>query len=271
MRLVQRGKNIEGCYSFSGRATLAGTEQDGVFTFTYREPDGTTGKGSFKLAADRTRFDGSWSADKGGAGGGWTGTRVVPEPGRTWLIILEARWEANIVEAEYSYGEMLRQFFTRVPSVAVRHRYFTGRADFAKWCAELTYLTEPTVFYVSSHGTEQGITVGGEVLDGKFIGEQLRFASAVKLVHLGACLAMRGGVPPEIRKASGLPAPISGYTLSADWAGSAVIDFAYLDLVLARSMEPAQAVQQMQENVTFANEKAKPGSAIAPAGLKILP
>jgi len=271
MRLVQKGDSIEGCYSFDGHATLSGSVKDGVFSFTYREPDSTTGKGSFQLAADRASFSGTWTADAPGSGGAWKGKRVEPQPGRTWLIVLEAHWEPNLRDAEYSYGDMLRAFFARVPTISVRHRYFTGRADFARWCADLTYLTEPAVLYISSHGTAEGITAGAEVLDGAFIGEQLRLAPEIKLIHLGACLAMSGNVPAEIRKASALPAPISGYTLTADWAGSAVLDFAYLDLVLARKMDPGQAVQQLRDNITFSLESTKPGSAIAPAGLKILP
>lgn len=270
MRLTQTDHDVAGCYTFTGHSTISGTVKDEVLTLKYREPDGTTGTGEFNLSADRTGFAGPWKADGGKGGGEWTGTRVTPQPGRVWLVILEARWEASLREPEYSYGDMLRQFFTRVPTVAVRHRYFTGRADFAKWCEELPYLNEPTIFYIASHGSEKGITVGGEVLDGTFIGTQLRDASSVKLIHLGSCLTMAGTVPQDIRKASKLAAPVSGYTRTADWAGSAVIDFAYLDLVLSRQLSPGEAVRQIQENVAFAGEKGKAGSAIAPAGLKIV-
>jgi len=269
MRLVQKSGKVEGCYNFHGRATVTGEAKDDTLTFTYREPDGTDGRGEFKLAADRASFAGTWKPSRG-TGGVWKGRRVEPQAGRVWLVVLEARWESSLREQEYSYGEMLRQFFTRVPTVAVRHRFFTGRRDFAQWCAELTYLNEPVVFYVSSHGTAKGITVGGETLDGSFIGEQLRLAPEVKLVHLGACLAMSGAVPEDIRRASGLAAPVSGYTRTADWAGSAVIDFAYLDLVLARKLPAAEAVKQIKDSVAFANEKGKAGSALAPAGLKIV-
>jgi hypothetical protein len=139
--------------------------------------------------------------------------------------------------------------------VQVRHRYFTGRADFAKWCEELPYINEPVVFYISSHGNEQGITVGSEVLDGKFIGEQLRDASSVKLIHLGACLTMAGAAPQEIRKASKLAAPVSGYTKTADWAGSAVIDFAYMDLVLARHGDEIVAMRLRNHGAMHADRR----------------
>lgn len=270
MRLCQTGEKVEGCYNFNGRATVKGTAKDNTLSLTYKEANGTTGTAHWQLTPDRASFAGTWKEDAGIRGGAWAGKRVEPQKGRVWLVILEARWETSLRDSEYSYGEMLRQFFTRVPTVAVRHRFFTGRADFAKWCADLPYLAEPMVFYISSHGTAKGITVGQEVLDGAFIGEQLRYAPTVQLVHLGACIAMSGAVPGEIRKASGLPAPVSGYTRTADWAGSAVIDFAYLDLVLARKMPPGEAVTQIKQSVTFAKDEARPGSAFPPAGLKIV-
>ncbi|MCX6979180.1 MAG: hypothetical protein NTV08_00230 [Verrucomicrobia bacterium] len=270
MRLTQQGNAVEGCYMMSGTARVSGTVNGDRMVFTYRELDGTTGAGEYKLSAERDKFEGRWKADGGKGGGAWTGTRVLPQAGRVWLVVLEARWESSLREQEYSYGEMMRQFFTRVPTVAVRHRYFTGRADFAKWCEELPYINEPMVFYIASHGNEKGITVGKEVLDGTFIGTQLRDAASVKLIHLGSCRTMAGTAAQDIRKASKLPAPVSGYTRTADWAGSAVIDFAYLDLVLSRHLSPAEAVRQMKDSVSFAGEQGKPGSAIAPAGLKIV-
>lgn len=270
MRLTQRSNSVEGCYQFAGTSRISGSVKGDTLALKYREPEGATGSGQFTLAPERDRFAGTWKTDAGLDGGLWVGTRLTPQPGRVWLVVLEARWEASLREPEYSYGEMLRQFFTRVPTVAVRHRHFTGRADFAKWCEELPYLIEPVVFYVSSHGTEKGITVGSELLEGAFIGTQLRDASSVKLVHLGSCLTMAGTMAQDIRKASKLPAPVSGYTRTADWAGSAVIDFAYLDLVLSRQLSPGEAVRQIKDNMSFAGEQGKPGSAIAPAGLKIV-
>ncbi len=126
------------------------------------------------------------------------------------------------------------------------------------------------MLYISSHGSEQGITVGGKTLDGKFIGEQLRFSPNIALVHLGACLTMAGPTPETVRSASGLHFPVSGFTKVADWAGSAVIDFSYLDLVLSRQMKPGEAVRQIQKSIRFAGEKDDADSAIRPAGLRIV-
>ena len=269
MRLNQDGEKVTGCYTDGERSEITGTVKSGVLTFTYKEPLGIEGTGEFKLSANAATFSGTWKASDG-KGGGWNATRVVPVPGRIWLVVLEANWEANLRESEYSFGDMLKQFFTRVPSVAVRHRYFDGREDFARWCSELQYLNEPVVLYIASHGTEAGITVGKNTLTGEFIGQQLRHARDIRLIHLGACLAMAGKAPGEIRDASGLTSPVSGYTKVADWAGSAVIDFMLLDLILSRHTPPAEAVRQVQKSMTFAGEKELPDSVIKPAGLKIL-
>lgn len=270
MRLIQDGEKVRGCYQFGTRSEIEGTAADGVLTFTYKEPDGVTGKGTFTLSPDRNAFTGNWSADQGQQEGAWEGSRVKPDPRRKWLVVLEAHWEQDLRENEYSFGDMLRQFFTRLPEVGVRHRFFDEHEDFARWCGELAYLAEPIVLHISSHGTEQGITVGKHVLDGKFIGEQLRFCPHVKLVHLGACLTMAGPVPQDISQASGYRFPVSGYTKSADWAGSAVIDFTYLDLIFSRDIKPAEAAGIVQKSISFSGESVGHKGDIPPTGLKIV-
>ncbi len=270
MRIIQQGKDITGCYQFAGsQSEIVGTATNEVMKFTYTEFTGDKGSGEFKLEEDNS-FSGTWKTDDGQQKGLWQGIRVPPTPGKTWLVVLEAHWESNLQQPEFSYGDMLRQFFSRVPSVAVRHRFFDGKEDFANWCSELPYINEPAVFYVSSHGTEKGITVGRTLLTGEFMGKQLRYAPAIKLVHLGSCLTMAGNVPADLRKACGADIPVSGFTKVADWAGSAVIDFSYLDLVLSRRMEPKEAVRQIRKNVLFAGEDESLDSAIKPAGLKIV-
>lgn len=272
MRLVQKGEKVEGCYAYGGRSDIEGTVTDGVLKLAYREANGANGKAEFKLSEDGTSFQGTWAVHGSPMKQKWAGTRLKPQAGREWLVVFEARWEGSLQEQEFSYGEMLRHFFARVPSVAVRHRTFTGPAEFARWAADLPYFVEPVILYISSHGEKDGIKIGDVTLDGKLIGEQLRFAPMVKLVHLGACLAMAGDVPQEIRKAAGPNAPpISGYSKVADWAGSAVIDFSYLDLILSRKHSPAEAVKAIRENILFSRESGAAGNVIAPAGLKILP
>ena len=105
-------------------------------------------------------------------------------------------------------------------------------------------LLQQTAMRTSANGMFTNPVVVANAEHRFVIGEQLREASSVKLIHLGACLTMAGSAPQEIRKASKLSVPVSGYTRTADWAGSAVIDFAYLDLVLSRQMAPGEAVRE---------------------------
>src|SRR5258705_7603009 len=123
---------------------------------------------------------------------------------------------------------MLRTFFARVPNVAVRHRFFASEAAFRRWMAELPYIAEPVILHISSHGTHDGIICGGKTIDGKTISECLKdVGDNLKLLHFGACLIAGGDIPRQIHAALGPDAtfPISGYANSADWGGSAVIDF----------------------------------------------
>jgi hypothetical protein len=167
---AQTGEKVEGCYDFNGRATINGTAKEntpeGYLSRTGwndRHSRMETGAGSGQLC-------GHLKPDTG-TGGAWSGKRVEPQPGRIWLIILEARWERSLRDGEYSYGEMLRQFFTPCSGGCRAPPLFYRARDFAQWCTDLPYFAEPIVFYISSHGTEKGITVGREVLDGAFIGQ----------------------------------------------------------------------------------------------------
>jgi hypothetical protein len=93
-------------------------------------------------------------------------------------------------------------------------------------------------------------------------------------VHFGTCLTAGGPVPQKIhtllKQQNGPSVPISGYANNADWAGSAVIDFTYLNLILERKLDPADAVKQTKILLPFANKQPLPNSSIAPAGLTII-
>jgi hypothetical protein len=97
----------------------------------------------------------------------------------------------------------------------------------------------------------------------------LRDTGELRLLHFGTCLVAAGEIPKKIYQALGAEAdfPISGYVNEADWGGSAVVDFTYLDLVLARGLSPADAVSQSRKMMTFARERGEKGDAIGPAGL----
>jgi hypothetical protein len=287
MRLRQSGDAVRGIYefNFNGIAHLAGTVKDGKLQFHYEQSDGEAGEGTFDLSPDGSGFSGSWRISKHGnngdaPGGEWSGQRLRPQPGVTWLVVLEANWEHDLAEPEYSFGLMLRTFFARVPSVQVRHRFFGDEADFRRWCAKVAFLAEPVVLHISSHGSHEGVICGnGKPIGADVLADCLKDMGDLRLVHFGTCLLAGGEIPRRIHRAlaedgsAGTAAaafPISGYVNSADWGGSAIIDFTYLELVLSRGMNPAEAVRQTRKMLTFAREGAESNdAAIAPAGLVV--
>jgi len=268
MRLSADGPRIRGTYAYAGQSRLRGEVTEGELHFTYEQPDGEVGEGVFRLGVDGDSFDGSWTS-RGGRGGPWRGTRVLPEAGRRWLVVLEANWEGGLHEAEYSYGEMLRSFFTREPKVAVRHRFVSDLADLRRWCAEVVYLAEPVVLYLSSHGTEEGISLGVEEAGAEELIAALADLPDLELLHFGSCSVMGGEIPTRITDAREGAArfPISGFTRPADWAGSAVVDFTFLELVLVRGLAPHRALEATREMVSFARESSE--GPIAGSGLAI--
>jgi hypothetical protein len=277
MRLRQTGDSVRGIYEFGDVSHISGTVANRVFHFHYEQPDGEKGEGDFTLAADGSGFAGPWKAaaigkQSSATGGQWSATRILPNPDITWLVVLEAHWEHGLAEQEYSFGVMLRTFFARVPRVQVRHRFFGNEAEFRRWCGELPFLAEPVVLHISSHGTREGIQCGRQLLGADVLIDCLRDAGDLRLLHFGTCLVAGGDIPKKIFQSLGDAAtfPISGYVNSADWGGSAVVDFTYLDLVLSRGMSPADAVRQTLKMLTFAREKGEPGDAISGAGLIFL-
>ncbi len=255
------GTSVSGLYLYGGRSTIEGERVGRVLRAHYTEPDGTRGRAVFELAEDGASFRGRWRADleqpldlSDPRAAEWQGSRVVPLAGRTWLVILEAHWETTLGEHEYSYGEMLRAFFERVPTVEVRHRFFHDRADLERFCLELAGLAEPVVLYISSHGSPAGVEVGGETIDGTTIGRALAEAGPLRLVHFGSCEVLRGDEPGKLLAAAAphAPFPISGFRAVADWAGSAIVDFTYLTLVLEQELEPAEALRFTRAAVSFA-------------------
>ena len=136
----------------------------------------------------------------------------------------------------------------------------------------MTYLTEPVYLHISSHGDQTGVNAGGKTVGAKELADCLKDVGDLRLLHFGSCLVCAGDVPRQIHEILGPSArfPITGYTKVADWGGSAVIDFTYLDLVLARGVEPAEAVRQTRKMVSFAGDKGGPGDAIPAAGLVVI-
>lgn len=257
MRLRHEGDRIVGSYAFAGGA-LEGRLVDGVFKFRYK--DNKEGDGEFRLVRGGRAFTGRWRPDGGREWKDWNGFRADPVPGLKWLVVLESRWESSLGADEYTYGEMLKSFFTRTPDVRVRQRFYTDRASLAKWIREASFLAEPVVLYFSGHGSVEGLVTDGEPAGAAEIAAALQDAGNVRLVHFGSCDIMNGGVPSELQRLTGARFPVSGFAQPVDWAASAVTDFMYLDLILSRDMTPARAAAELVRLMPFAAKKSAKNS-----------
>jgi hypothetical protein len=269
MRLVQEGDRIHGTYS--GAGTLTGKLEKGRLVFRYQETT-VKGEGWFALAADSDSFRGKWRPDGQTEWQDWVGTRIEPAPGVVWLVVLEVPWEGGLAEEEYSFGQMLRAFFARAPQVKVRHKFVSSEADLRRWCGELAFLAEPVIVVIASHGSPQGIGVDGKSIGARPLVESLRYAVNVRLLHFSACETMKGKLAQDIRAGLGKsrPLPISGYTTCVDWGASAVIEFLYLDLILARGLTPADAAARLDKLLPFAGDKKVAQAPFASAGFRLL-
>ncbi len=156
--------SIKGFYELGGPSSIEGTVSAGTMEFGYREPN-ASGKGSFTLADDTLSFAGTWRQDGTLLSQPWEGRRMLPMPGVSWLVVLEAHWQRYLNEREYSFGAMLDEFFARLPNVNVSHRFFTDGEGLHQWCRSLMYLPEPVHLVVASHATEEGLAVLGKIID----------------------------------------------------------------------------------------------------------
>lgn len=198
---------------------------------------------SLELSADgRTLTGQRWYRDDNRPDP-WSASRLTLQRDKRWLIVLEARWESHLEEHEYTFGKMLDAYFDRTPHVEVRHRVFNDAADFERYGFEIAFLAEPTVVCVATHGSTDGVTVCDDLLGPDFMADVFRFADSVELVHYSSCLIMAGTIAEQMHRSLRTFAQfaISGYGSSVDWAGSAVIEFMYLDLIFSRGMSPAEA------------------------------
>ncbi|MBP7866428.1 MAG: hypothetical protein KA419_10795 [Acidobacteria bacterium] len=277
IRLVgEEGNHLRGCYAApdgsSSEGTLEGALDGRRLSFRYTEAM-AKGEGWFELAPDGSGFTGKWRADGSDRWSAWDGTRVTPVAGRKWLVVVEANWEPRLGEREYSFGAMLKAFFQRSPNVRVRHRFFRDEADVRCWLSDVAYLAEPVVVVLSSHGQPDGVPAGGVTLGPKVFAEALRFAPNVELLHFASCLTLSESFGRDLlgRLAPGVSFPVSGYATSVDWGASAVLEFLYYDLVLARDLDPAEAARQLRALVSFAGDRDVPGAPFASAGFRFLP
>jgi len=253
MRLRRDGDRLTGIYAYAG-GKIEGRLVDGAFKFRYT--DSAAGEGEFRLVRGGRAFSGRWRPDGSPEWKEWNGFRADPSPGLKWLIVLESRWESSLGADEYTYGEMLKSFFTRSPDVRVRQRFYTDRASLAKWIREAAFLAEPVVLYFSGHGSVEGLNTDDGPAGAGDIAAALGDSGTIGLVHFGSCDVMNGAVPAELQRLANGRFPISGFAQPVDWAASAVTDFMYLDLILSRDMTPARAAAELVRLMPFAGKKS---------------
>lgn len=271
MRLRQSGDRCEGQYRYQGLAcTISGTVTNGRFNFSYSQPDGERGEGWFSLAS-ADEFTGQWKSAGMNAYEAWTGGRMIARPGVTRLVVLESNWERGLADREYSFGDMLRVFFQRVPNVVVTQRMIHTADDVRRYVGEVAFVPEPTIVYFSSHGTRDGLSLDGGSIKAEEIGAALKGCTNLVLVHFGACELMAGDAAQRVRSNAGAALrgiPISGYANTADWAGSALTDFTYLSLIFEHNLSPNAALDEVRRNLRFASEQGEAG-VIKPSLLRI--
>jgi hypothetical protein len=267
LRLIQDEDKVIGFYEGLGPATIDGRMDGGRLVFRYQEPN-AQGQGWFELGPDGLGFSGQWCADGVGHWQPWVGKRIFPTPGLTWLVVLEAHWQRSLADNEYSFGHMLHEFFARLETVEVRQRFFHDEASLRHWCRELIYLAEPAILTIASHGTPQGLSVYGKIINSSDVAAALEHAENLKLLHFSSCLVMHDGAEGLKGVLEKVSFPISGYTTSVDWGGSALIEFTYLDLILSKRLTPEQAAEHLRQLLTFAGDECPASSPYHAAGFR---
>jgi hypothetical protein len=273
MRLVQTGAKVSGEYSYSALSTIDGEVEGNRLTFKYSEGE-TGGEGWYELAEDGESFEGKWREDGAERWKRWKGTRVRPEKGIIWLVILEAHWETSLAEEEYAFGDMLRSYFTMESArhVRIRYRTFHDESDLRRWSREVKFLAEPVALLISSHGTSKGVSVGQDVINAEALADCVRGSHNLEVLHLSGCSMMRSDVPATIQRLLGpdQKLPITGYTTDVAWDASALADFVYLSMLLIHRMSPIEAVAQTHILAPFTREDRLPGARFQALGLRSL-
>jgi hypothetical protein len=269
MRLIQEDTRVHGFYDGMTPGQIEGTLEGSRLVFRYQEP-AVAGEGWFELSEDTLSFAGEWRPDGAPSWGFWEARRVLPKPGATWLVVIEAHWQNSLADRDYSYGSMLKEIFARLPNVAVRQRFFNDEASLARWCREVVYFPDPAIVLIASHGTPAGVTVHGKTINTKLVIDCLRYAHNIQLLHFSACLVMKEETEGEFARKieREVPFPISGYTTSVDWGGSALVEFNYLDMILGKRLTPERAAELLPKLVAYAGDEAPAESPYVGAGFR---
>ena len=263
LRIIQERDRVLGSYTGAAGSELRGRASGGRLAFRYKEKN-ASGEGRFTLASDGAAFSGEWRPAGRGDFRPWNGYRAPAASGITWLVMLETHWQRSLAEPEYAFGHMLREILARLPQVRVRHRFFHDAASLAHRCHELRFLAEPVILMIASHGRAEGLSVNGGLINTSLVVDNLRHVENLKLLHFSSCLV---GLDHE-RALGKTPFPISGYTTRVDWSASALLEFAYLDLLLNRGMPPPEAAVALPKLMPYAGARAPRGSPYPAAGFR---
>lgn len=264
IRLEQTGQSVAGLYRYAGSwGRIKGKVKEGRLEFEWREARGK-GTGEFKLGEDGVQLRGTWKVTGAESSKTWNGQRVQPRPGVRWLVILEAYWEEELEQTEYSFGAMLRSYFRRYPRVEVRHRRFGDKADFVRAGREVAFLAEPVVLVIASHGESGKLVAGEDRIGSDLVGRVARDLPHLALLHFSACEIFAPGALKALRAElpKGRKLPISGYAVAVDWSGSALLEQLYFDLVLGRGIAPRRAAKLVKQELSFANDENAPDSIL---------
>ena len=266
LRLMHEAERVHGFYEAAGPSRIDGVSRGGRYEFRSSEPT-ASGEGWFQMSEDGGSFDGQWRGDEGADWVPWTGYRLTAQPGITWLVVFEAHWQHGLAENEYAYGNMLREVFARLPGVRVRQRFFHDAPSLECWCRELIYLAEPAVVMIASHGSAEGLSVHGRIINTTAVLESLRHAENLSLLHFSSCLVGQDGEEVLSKQ----PYPVSGYATSVDWGASALLELTYLDLILNRRMNPEEAAAALPAALRFAGDSVADDSPYRAAGFRFYP
>ena len=266
VRLMHEAERVHGFYEGAGPSRIDGKSREGRYEFRFIEPK-ASGEGWFQMSDDGGSFDGQWRAGEGVDWAPWTGHRLRAEPGTTWLVVFEAHWQRGLSENEYAYGNMLREVFARLPNVRVRQRFFHDTQGLEQWCRELIFLPEPAIVMIASHGVADGLRVQGQLINTTRVLANLRHAENLMLLHFSSCLVGQDGEQALAKQ----PYPVSGYATSVDWGASTLLELAYLDLILNRRMDPAEAAATLPAALSFAGDSVSEGSPYRAAGFRFYP
>jgi hypothetical protein len=248
---------VTGYYTLGGLCSVRGrVNPSGRLFFEYEEPS-ARGEGWFDLSEDGDSFSGEWRAEGSESWSSWEGYRSGTGGGR-WLVVLEAQWQSGLAEPEYSFGEMLDAWFSRVEGVQVRQRFVHDGDDLELFCSEVAMLPGTVYLLISSHASQEGIALAGGTVGEARILEALEPCGNLAMVHFSSCLVMDGDIPAALassRRDWPEGFVVSGYRNSVDWGMSGILEFAYLDLILENGMTPAEACQALVGSVDFAGQR----------------